>query len=179
MISLITGVGRAGQLGEAVAYALGQRGDVVLLVGHHEADASARAAQLMEKGIRAEAWIGLLRAGAEAVPRTGGTVQGNRTAAPAQAGPGKMGKPCGKPLLTTPRPKKVCWCKRANPPSPAGKAAGIVLVRNCWLRSRWRSERSPFGRDPQRRLPKTQETSDAELRNLAEPPVQRIVLVIK
>lgn len=53
MISLITGVGAKGQVGETVAAALAARGDTVLLVSRDEAVGSARARELTEAGGRA------------------------------------------------------------------------------------------------------------------------------
>jgi len=46
MLSLITGVAKKGQVGEAVAAALAARGDTVILVSRSEADARARAAEI-------------------------------------------------------------------------------------------------------------------------------------
>src|SRR5687767_12690841 len=46
VISLVTGVGAKGQVGEAVAAALAARGDTVLIVSRSAKDASARAAEL-------------------------------------------------------------------------------------------------------------------------------------
>lgn len=50
MLSLITGVGSKGQVGEAVAAALAGRGDTVLLVSRSEDEVRARAAELVESG---------------------------------------------------------------------------------------------------------------------------------
>lgn len=50
MLSLITGVGKAGQVGEAVAAALARRGDTVLLVSRSEDEAMARAADVKAAG---------------------------------------------------------------------------------------------------------------------------------
>lgn len=50
MLSLITGVGKKGQVGEAVAAALAARGDTVLLVSRSEDDVSARAAEIAAEG---------------------------------------------------------------------------------------------------------------------------------
>jgi NAD(P)-dependent dehydrogenase (short-subunit alcohol dehydrogenase family) len=50
VLSLITGVGRKGQVGEAVAAALAARGDTVLLVSRSEEDVSARAADIIAAG---------------------------------------------------------------------------------------------------------------------------------
>jgi NAD(P)-dependent dehydrogenase (short-subunit alcohol dehydrogenase family) len=52
---VLTGVGREGQVGEAVAQAFAERGARVFLVGHREADARARAEALVAKGLRAAA----------------------------------------------------------------------------------------------------------------------------
>src|SRR5438094_9783884 len=46
MLSLITGVGAKGQVGEAVAEALARRGDTVLLVSRSESEVKARASDL-------------------------------------------------------------------------------------------------------------------------------------
>src|SRR5438034_3871973 len=53
VLSLITGVGSKGQVGEAVAAALATRGDTVLLVSRVEAEVSARAADLGAAGRQA------------------------------------------------------------------------------------------------------------------------------
>jgi NAD(P)-dependent dehydrogenase (short-subunit alcohol dehydrogenase family) len=50
VLSLITGVGRKGQVGEAVAAALAARGDTVLLVSRSEEEVSARAADIIAAG---------------------------------------------------------------------------------------------------------------------------------
>ena len=50
MLSLITGVGARGQVGEAVAETLGRRGDTVLIVARTAADADARARELSAAG---------------------------------------------------------------------------------------------------------------------------------
>jgi NAD(P)-dependent dehydrogenase (short-subunit alcohol dehydrogenase family) len=50
VLSLITGVGGKGQVGEAVAAALARRGDRVLLVSRTEAEVRARAAELSSDG---------------------------------------------------------------------------------------------------------------------------------
>jgi NAD(P)-dependent dehydrogenase (short-subunit alcohol dehydrogenase family) len=52
---VLTGVGREGQVGEAVAQAFAERGARVFLVGHQEAEARARAEALVAKGLRAAA----------------------------------------------------------------------------------------------------------------------------
>lgn len=53
MLSLITGVGSKGQVGEAVAAALAKRGDAVLLVSRSEDEVQARAADLTRSGFNA------------------------------------------------------------------------------------------------------------------------------
>lgn len=53
MLTLITGVAKKGQVGEAVALRLAQRGDSVLLVSRDPADAVARARDLTTAGLRA------------------------------------------------------------------------------------------------------------------------------
>ena len=53
MLSLVTGVGARGQVGEAVALALGKRGDTVVVVARSDADAQARARDLMTAGCSA------------------------------------------------------------------------------------------------------------------------------
>lgn len=53
MISVITGVGARGQVGEAVAAALAARGDTVLLVSRGADEVAARAAELAGAGHRA------------------------------------------------------------------------------------------------------------------------------
>jgi NAD(P)-dependent dehydrogenase (short-subunit alcohol dehydrogenase family) len=50
MLSLITGVGAKGQVGEAVAAALARRGDTVLLVSRTESEVRERAADLAAVG---------------------------------------------------------------------------------------------------------------------------------
>lgn len=50
MLSLITGVGAKGQVGEAVGAALAGRGDTVLLVARSQPDADARAAEIRARG---------------------------------------------------------------------------------------------------------------------------------
>lgn len=50
MISLVTGVGAKGQVGEAVAAALADRGDTVLIVSRNPADVEARVADLRQGG---------------------------------------------------------------------------------------------------------------------------------
>lgn len=55
-LALITGVGRAGQVGESVARALASRGDHVLLVGHGLDEAGQRAAELAAAGWQATAY---------------------------------------------------------------------------------------------------------------------------
>ena len=56
MLSLITGVGAQGQVGEAVATALAERGDVVLLVSRQEGEVRARAGEITAKGGTAHAY---------------------------------------------------------------------------------------------------------------------------
>ena len=56
MISLITGVGSTGQVGEAVAAALAKRGDTVLLVSRVESEVAARADDLRAQGFAASAY---------------------------------------------------------------------------------------------------------------------------
>jgi NAD(P)-dependent dehydrogenase (short-subunit alcohol dehydrogenase family) len=56
VLSLITGVGAKGQVGEAVAGALAARGDAVLLVSRDAAEVEARAAELRKTGARATAY---------------------------------------------------------------------------------------------------------------------------
>lgn len=56
MLSLITGVGNKGQVGEAVAAALASRGDTVLLVSRGESEVRARAAELIAAGFSAHAY---------------------------------------------------------------------------------------------------------------------------
>lgn len=51
MLSLVTGVGARGQVGEAVAAALARRGDRVLIVDLEQANAAARAGELVEQGL--------------------------------------------------------------------------------------------------------------------------------
>jgi len=53
MLSLITGGGAKGQVGEAVALALGKRGDTLVVVARSEADARARADDLVAAGCSA------------------------------------------------------------------------------------------------------------------------------
>lgn len=50
MISLVTGVGAKGQVGEAVAAALAARGDTVIIVSRSPADVQARAGELSGTG---------------------------------------------------------------------------------------------------------------------------------
>ena len=52
-LALITGVGRAGQVGEAVARAFAERGDHVLMVNRDLADATARADEFRAAGLAA------------------------------------------------------------------------------------------------------------------------------
>jgi NAD(P)-dependent dehydrogenase (short-subunit alcohol dehydrogenase family) len=53
VLSLITGVGAKGQVGEAVATALAARGDTVLLVSRDAAEVAARADEISKSGGRA------------------------------------------------------------------------------------------------------------------------------
>lgn len=53
MLTLITGVAKSGQVGEAVAAGLAKRGDTVLLVSRDARDATERAAELKRGGHRA------------------------------------------------------------------------------------------------------------------------------
>jgi NAD(P)-dependent dehydrogenase (short-subunit alcohol dehydrogenase family) len=53
VLSLITGVGAKGQVGEAVAGALAARGDTVLLVSRDASEVEARAAEIRKSGARA------------------------------------------------------------------------------------------------------------------------------
>jgi NAD(P)-dependent dehydrogenase (short-subunit alcohol dehydrogenase family) len=53
MLTLVTGVGAKGQVGEAVALALGKRGDTVLVVTRSDVDARERAADLTRHGCSA------------------------------------------------------------------------------------------------------------------------------
>lgn len=56
MLSLITGVGAKGQVGEAVAAALARRGDTVLLVARDQKEVSARAEEVVRSGFKAHAY---------------------------------------------------------------------------------------------------------------------------
>lgn len=56
MLSLVTGVGSKGQVGEAVAAALARRGDTVLLVSRTESEVRERAADVVASGGRAHAY---------------------------------------------------------------------------------------------------------------------------
>lgn len=56
MLSLITGVGAKGQVGESVAAALARRGDTVLLVSRSDAEVRARAAEITASGGRAHGY---------------------------------------------------------------------------------------------------------------------------
>ncbi len=55
---VLTGVGREGQVGEAVASAFAERGARVFLVGHDEATSRARAEALVARGLRAASLAG-------------------------------------------------------------------------------------------------------------------------
>jgi len=56
MLSLITGVGSKGQVGESVAAELARRGDTVLLVSRSSDDVRARAADLERMGLKAHGY---------------------------------------------------------------------------------------------------------------------------
>jgi NAD(P)-dependent dehydrogenase (short-subunit alcohol dehydrogenase family) len=56
VLSLITGVGSKGQVGEAVAAAMAGRGDVVLLVSRVEEEVRARADELIRAGHRSQGY---------------------------------------------------------------------------------------------------------------------------
>lgn len=56
MISLITGVGAKGQVGEAVAAALAGRGDRVLLVSRDHGEVTERAKELVARGLSAHGY---------------------------------------------------------------------------------------------------------------------------
>src|SRR5918999_1540625 len=56
MLTLLTGVGREGQVGEVVARAFAQRDATVLLVDRQAEQAEARARTLTERGLRASAF---------------------------------------------------------------------------------------------------------------------------
>ncbi len=56
MLTLITGVGARGQVGEAVAATLSERGDHVILVSRSETEVTARAADLASAGRAASAY---------------------------------------------------------------------------------------------------------------------------
>ncbi len=56
MLSLITGVGAKGQVGEAVAAALARRGDALLLVSRDAVEVRARADELASAGFPASAY---------------------------------------------------------------------------------------------------------------------------
>ncbi|HEU4995715.1 MAG TPA: SDR family oxidoreductase [Gemmatimonadaceae bacterium] len=56
MLSLITGVGSRGQVGETVAGALARRGDTVLVVSRSEDEVRARAAELVAAGYDAHGY---------------------------------------------------------------------------------------------------------------------------
>ena len=53
MLSLITGVGKKGQVGETVASALGRRGDAVIVVSRSDAEVQDRVRDLKASGIQA------------------------------------------------------------------------------------------------------------------------------
>lgn len=56
MLTLITGVGSKGQVGEAVAAALAARGDTVLVVARSAGEADERAADIVRAGFRAHGY---------------------------------------------------------------------------------------------------------------------------
>jgi NAD(P)-dependent dehydrogenase (short-subunit alcohol dehydrogenase family) len=56
VLSLVTGVGGKGQVGETVALALARRGDTVLLVSRNEDDVRERATELSTAGLDAHAY---------------------------------------------------------------------------------------------------------------------------
>ena len=56
MLTLVTGVGAKGQVGEAVATALARRGDTVLLVSRSAAEVTARADEIVAHGGRAKGY---------------------------------------------------------------------------------------------------------------------------
>lgn len=68
MLSLVTGVGSKGQVGEAVAAALAKRGDTVVLVSRAEDEIRARADELVASGYSARGY-GCDLADARAVDR--------------------------------------------------------------------------------------------------------------
>lgn len=74
VLSLITGVGSKGQVGEAVALSLASRGDTVLLVSRDEDEVRARAAELVASGYSAHGY-GCDLADARAVDRLAERVQ--------------------------------------------------------------------------------------------------------
>ena len=55
-LAILTGVARRGQVGEAVARALGERGATLALLDRDGSEAGARAAELRDAGIDATAW---------------------------------------------------------------------------------------------------------------------------
>jgi NAD(P)-dependent dehydrogenase (short-subunit alcohol dehydrogenase family) len=74
VLSLITGVGAKGQVGEAVAGALAQRGDTVLLVSRDAADVRSRADEITKAGGKAHGYACDL-SDAAAVSELAATVQ--------------------------------------------------------------------------------------------------------
>ena len=74
MLSLITGVGAKGQVGEAVAAALAKRGDVVILVSRNEDEVQARTAEVAATGAKAYGYACDL-SDAAAVSRLAATVR--------------------------------------------------------------------------------------------------------
>lgn len=79
MLTIVTGVGAKGQLGEAVASVLGARGDELVLVAHSARDADQRAAELRARGCRVQGYacdlgdVAAVTALAETVRREHGT----------------------------------------------------------------------------------------------------------
>lgn len=68
MLSMVTGVGSKGQVGEAIAVALAKRGDTVVLVSRAEDEVRARAEELVASGYSARGY-GCDLADARAVDR--------------------------------------------------------------------------------------------------------------
>jgi NAD(P)-dependent dehydrogenase (short-subunit alcohol dehydrogenase family) len=75
VLSLITGVGSKGQVGETVAAALARRGDTVILVSRSEDEVRARAAELVDGGFDAHGY-GCDLADAQAVARLSEQIRG-------------------------------------------------------------------------------------------------------
>ena len=55
-VSLVTGVGAKGQVGETVAHALGRRGDHILVVSRNSAEVTERVTELRDAGIQASGY---------------------------------------------------------------------------------------------------------------------------